>query len=302
MKSRVAPFTPIPVSPNASMTSDGLRLYENGMPLQRVRVSNAADLRQVLPTFQTLVVAAVAELLPGTMDDGREAWSVVNEALFLFCRTGDNRSPLMDVAAQILFVGRLLMHNKPSGDDQKVLAVFVDLYFHIALGETVAMMAEQRAPTLQSVYSDLHSGEPQEVIRKIILPWPGRLGSELEPFDTVISALDSFDSGDLSVVGDSVEIAVGWPVRRMIELRFTERGIASVRELIASARAAASLPAGQNGTLGGTVDGSRDAAVGISRDERYRVNVNSLSDGQAKWVFRRLFQPKATNLNFGFDI
>ncbi|MNL46865.1 hypothetical protein D3C87_1696140 [compost metagenome] len=86
-----------------------------------------------------------------------------------------------------------------------------------------------------------------------------------------------------------------------VEIRMSEDGLRDVRELVSAARKSIGQPSGDGTTLAGEMDGSYVCAVASGYD-RFRVQVDRLVGGAAYWVFRRLHVPKATKLNFGFDV
>ncbi|MCV9964210.1 hypothetical protein OIU34_20200 [Pararhizobium sp. BT-229] len=299
---------PVPVSPNAELTNEGVRLIGDTLkPGQPFRVTSAEDVRNILPYLQTRIVAAVASMLPGPSDDGREAWSVVNDCLSRFCRS-DNGEDVIEEAVPFLLACRLLMKDGPRDDEQKVLAVFVDRYLPFARGERISDLLPKRAPTIYDVYRDLNGGDVDtDYVKGVSLPWPGTLGADLAPFASVGDALDFFDRSDLIVERERVAISVGRQGGRLeVEIRMSEDGLRDAQELVAEARKSIGQPSGDDstpaGTIAGEIDGFYQCAVASGYD-RFRVHVNPMPDRSAYWVFRRLYVPKAPpKLNFGFDV
>lgn len=299
---------PVRVSPNAELTNEGLRLIGDIFKAgERIRVTSAADVRTILPSLQTRIVAAVASLLPERLEDGREAWGILNDCLFRFCRA-ENGAEVIEEAVPFLLACRLLMKDRPQDDDQRVLAVFVDRYLPFARGERISALLPRRAPTIHDVYRDLNGdggggGPDADYVKAVSLPWPGTLGADLAPFDSVGDALDFFGHGDFLIEGDRIKIPVGRQGGKMeVEIRMSEDGLRDVRDLVSAARKSIGQPSGDGTTLAGEMEGSHVCAVALGYD-RFRVQAERLVDGSAYWVFRRLYVPKAaTKLNFGFDV
>jgi len=296
---------PVRVSPNAELTNEGLRLIGDIFkPGERIRVTSADDVGTILPSLQTRIVAAVASLLPERLEDGREAWGIVNDCLFRFCRA-ENGAEVIEESVPFLLACRLLMKDRPQDDDQRILAVFVDRYLPFARGERISVLLPRRAPTIYDVYRDLNASggdDDGDYVKAVSLPWPATLGANLAPFYSVGDALDFFDRGDLLIERNRIAIPVGRHGGRMdVEIKMSEEGFRDARDLVSAARKSVGLPPFYDTTLAGETDNSYLCAVASGYD-RFRVHVDRLSDGSARWAFRRLYVPKATKLNFGFDV
>lgn len=296
---------PVRVSPNAELTNEGVRLIGDIFKVgQRIRVTSAADVGSILPSLQSRIVTAVASLLPGRSEDGREAWGIVNDCLSRFCRA-ENGAEVIEEVVPFLLACRLLMKDRPQDDDRRVLAVFVDRYLPFALGERISSLLPRRTPTIHDVYRDLNGdggGADADYVKAVSLPWPGTLGADLAPFDSVGEFLDFFGHGDLIIERERIAISVGRQGGRMeVEIRMSEDGLRDVRDLVSAARKSTGQPSGDSSTLAGEMEGSHVCAVASGHD-RFTVQVDRLVDGAAYWVFRRLYVPKATKLNFGFDV
>jgi hypothetical protein len=298
-------FIPVRVSPNTELTNEGIRLIGFvGKLGERVLVTSPEDVRAILPLMQTRIVAAVAEVLPEPVADSIEPWAIVNDCLFRFSR-GESISETIEKAVPFLFACRLLMRERPQNDDQRVLAVFVDRFLPFARGESLSSFLPRRTPTISDLYRDLNEdegGADADYVKPTSLPWPGTLGANLAPFDSVGEALDFFGYGDFLIEGDRIKIPVGRHGGKMdVEISMSSVGLLDARELVSQARVSIGQSSADSVTLGGDIVGSHACAVTSGKD-RFRVHVDRLPDGVAYWAFRRLYIPKATKLNFGFDV
>jgi hypothetical protein len=297
----IAPFTPIPVSPNSELTNEGIRLIGTWrIPSKKVNIYNEADVKTVLPMLTARIATAVAVLLPAATAVGRDAWEIVNDCLVRFVHGGD--TTLIETAAPYLQTCRLLMKDGPTNDDERILAVFVDRLLPFARGERISALMPYRAPTINDVYRDLYGGaEERDVVKAMKLPWPGTLGASLEPFGSVGEALDFFGYGDLVVAGDRIEIPFGTQTGSTVEIRFNEDGMRDLKGLLSTARTNLGISDTEGETLGGKTDSYGQCAA-TSGYDRFRVSSDKTQDGTAYWCFRRLHIPKADPINYGFEV
>jgi hypothetical protein len=292
----IAAFTPIPISPNAELTNEGIRLIGKGLtPVKKVDIWNRADVQTVLPMLTPRIASAVAELLPEKTADGREAWDIVNACLFRFVHGGDQT--LIEEATPYLRTCRILMNDGPTTDDERILAVFVDRLLPFARGERIAALTPYRAPTLSDVYQSLNGSDQvrEDYVKAVKLPWPGTLGASLEPFASVSDALDTFGYGDMVVIGDRVDIPLDGQSGSTIEVRFNGDGMRNFEELLSTAR---------SNSAAGDDDTHSNPFLVTSGYHRFRVSLGAMPDGTPHSSFRRLHIPKVHTdpINYGFDL
>jgi hypothetical protein len=272
----VSDFKPFSAAKNVRVSKEGFRVVQDRwFPSQY-----ANDFSLLLKLIEARLAKALDQVLPNLDRSGRKASAEVLENFFQYSLQPGLQLPfaMLEMSAPYLLIARHMIGRAPKTKEQIVLCVFVDVYLQASLKQSFEKTFET------DVF--LFSREDKEAAKQrvVILPWHGDFGAKVSPFESILSAIEFFGSGDVVVFVDTVCATIGKPSNLLGTIKFSDKGLADLKGLLGQCRD--TMPSAEPGlTIAGAV--SESLTLVVDRNgARFRVSATAGEDGKAAWVFR----------------